>query len=391
MDTSDFRPSASGQVRRVPGPAPYWAFFPAPIPREIDLSNETLLTLSRADQAIGRLVGTGRLLPTPHLVSAAYRTREAVSSLAIEGTQTSLSEVLTAEAAEAPVRSEVREVLNYIRAFDYGLNRLNALPLSLRLIRELHERLLEGVRGQERTPGEFRTSQNWIGRAGATIEGATFIPPPPEPMIDALDDLERYLHEQPQQPPLVRCALGHYQFETIHPFLDGNGRVGRLLIPFYLVEQEVLVEPLLFVSPYFEERRDEYYERLQRVRQHGAFDEWVKFFLEAVEAQALDAVTRGETLLGVVQEFRERLRKERVRGSALQLVDQLLANPFLTTARAADFLGVTNQGAAYAINQLGRAGIVEGAGKRGAARVYVSARVLDVLEAPMSPPPPPLS
>jgi len=327
------------------------------------------------------LVGTSHLLPNPHLVGAAYRSREAVSSLAIEGTQTSLSEVLSAEAAESPKRSEVREVLNYIRAFDHGLERLREFPLSLRLIRELHERLLRGVRGQERTPGEFRTSQNWIGRQGGGIEDATFVPPPPDSMVEALDDWERYLHEEPQQPALVRCALIHYQFETIHPFLDGNGRIGRLLIPFYLVERDILREPLLYVSPYFETRRDDYYGKLQDVRQRGTFDEWVRFFLEAIEAQALDAVARGEALLALVREFRERLRAQRVRGSALQFVEQLLANPFVTTSRAKEFLGVTLQGAAYVIGQLLRAGIVEETDRRGATRVYVARRILDLLEA----------
>lgn len=381
MEPTDFEPNEAGRVRQVRGPAPYWAFFPGPIPRDLGPSTRTLLALSRADQAIGRLVGTGHLLPNPHLVSDAYRTREAVSSLAIEGTQTSLSEVLSAEAAETSERSEVREVLNYIRAFDYGLARLKELPLSLRLIRELHERLLRGVRGQERTPGEFRTSQNWIGRSRGGLEDATFVPPPPETMLDSLRDWERYLHEDPEQPALVRCALIHYQFETIHPFLDGNGRIGRLLVPFYLVERDILRESLLFVSPYFEARRDEYYERLQTVRRRGAFDDWVKFFLEGVEVQALDAVTRGEALLALMRDFRDRLRALRVRGSALQLVEQLLANPFVTTSRASKFLGVTYQGAAYAIAQLVRAEIVEETDRRGAARVFVSRPILDVLEA----------
>lgn len=382
VEPSDFEPNEAGQVARVPGVAPYWVFLPKPIPRELGLSSRTSLILSRADQAIGRLVGTGHLLPNPHLVGAAYRSREAVSSLAIEGTQTSLSEVLSAEAAESQERSEVREVLNYIRAFDYGLERLRELPLSLRLIRELHERLLRGVRGQERTPGEFRTSQNWIGRQGGGIEDAAFVPPPPGPMGEALNDWEHYLHEEPHQPALVRCALIHYQFETIHPFLDGNGRIGRLLIPFYLVEREILREPLLYVSPFFEARREDYYGKLQAVRQRGRFEDWLTFFLEAVETQALDAVTRGEALLALVREFRERLRTLRVRGSALQLVDQLLANPFITTSRAADFLGVTPQGAAYVIGQLLRAGIVTEADRRGATRVYVARRILDLLEAP---------
>jgi len=316
------------------------------------------------------------------LVSSAYSRREAISSLAIEGTETSLSEVLSAEAADGVRSPEIREVRNYIEAFDYGLDRLSSLPISLRLIRELHERLLNGVAGPHRTPGEFRTSQNWIGPEGASLKDAVFIPPPTDAMHEALDDWERYLHEKPRLPHLVRCALVHYQFETIHPFLDGNGRLGRLLISFYLVERDILPMPLLYVSPYLEARRSEYYGHLQRVRQKGDFEGWIAFFLEAVTSQALDAVRRAESLLAVFSTFRVRLRNARIRGGAVELVDQLLANPYLTTSRAIHFLNVSQQGAAYAIQRLVHAGIVQPEGQVGAARLYVAKEVLDVLEAP---------
>jgi len=382
VDPKSFEPNASGRVRRVPGPAPYWAFFPRPIPRELRLSAELALKLSAADQALGRLVGVGQILPNPHLVSSAYRRREAVSSLAIEGTQTSLSEVLSSEAAEGLRRPEIREVRNYVEAFDHGLERLESLPISLRLVRELHERLLRGVAGPHRTPGEFRTSQNWIGPEGTSLADSVFVPPPPDAMQEALDDWERYLHEEPLLPHLIRCALVHYQFETIHPFLDGNGRLGRLLISFYLVERGVVPLPLLYVSPYLETRRAEYYEWLQRVRQTGDFDSWISFFLDAVTSQSLDAVSRAEALLGVFSRFRRHLREARIRGGAVELVDQLLANPYLTTTRAARFLNVSPQGAAYAIQRLQDAKIIEPAGQAGAARLYVAREVLDVLEAP---------
>lgn len=322
------------------------------------------------------------MLPNPHLVSSAYRRREAVSSLAIEGTQTSLSEVMSSEAAETSRRPEILEVRNYIDAFDYGIRRLESLPLSLRLVRELHERLMLRVVGPERTPGEFRRSQNWIGPQGTTIADSIFVPPPPDVMMDFLDDWERYLHEEPSLPHLLRCALIHYQFETIHPFLDGNGRLGRLLISFYLVERGVLPEPLLYVSPYLEARRPEYYERLQRVRQIGDFEGWIGFFLDAVASQALDAVQRAESLLRVIGGFRDRLRAARIRGGAVELVDQLLANPYMTTSRATRFLNVSPQGAAYSVNRLVEAGILQEGGHAGAARLYVAREVLDVLEAP---------
>jgi len=293
-----------------------------------------------------------------------------------------LSEVLSSEAAEGVRRPEIREVRNYVDAFDYGLDRLSSLPISLRLVRELHERLLKGVARPHQTQGEFRTSQNWIGPEGASLGDAVFVPPPPDAMQKALGDWEKYLHETPRLPHLVRCALVHYQFETIHPFLDGNGRLGRLLISFYLVERGILPLPLLYVSPYLETRRSEYYRRLQRVRQKGDFDGWIGFFLEAVTSQALDAVGRAESLLRVFAGFRDRLRRARIRGGAVELVDQLLANPYVTTSRAVRFLKVSQQGAAYAIQRLVDADIVRAEGQAGAARLYVAREVLDVLEAP---------
>lgn len=304
-----------------------------------------------------------------------------MSSLAIEGTQTSLSEVLSAEAAEGTQTPEIREVRNYIRAFDYGIERLPTLPISLRLVRELHEHLLEEVVGSDRTPGEFRRSQNWIGQGGTSIDRSVFVPPPPEAMMTSLDDWERYLHEDdPKLPTLVRCALIHYQFETIHPFLDGNGRLGRLLISFYLVERGVLSEPLLHVSPYMESRRTEYYERLQRVRQRGDFEGWIGFFLDAVASQALDAVTRAETLLRVFSNYRARLRDSRIRGAAVEIVDHLLANPYVTTGRIRALLETSYQGASYAIGRLVKTGILEQAGQIGNARLYVAREILDTLE-----------
>lgn len=340
------------------------------------------MALSRADQALGRLVGAAQILPNPHLVSAAYRRREAVSSSAIEGTQASLSEVLSAEAADAMPTVDVREVRNYIGAFDYGISRLETLPISLRLVKELHARLLDGVRGVERTPGEFRRSQNWVGPTGSTIATAVFVPPPVDAMDECLNDWEGYLHEEnPRLPILIRCALMHYQFETIHPFLDGNGRIGRLLITFYLVERGVLPMPLLYVSPYLERHRNQYYELLQRVRRAGDFESWIVFFLNAVETQAIDALRRAERLRSLLDAFRDKLFQNRVRGAALQLLDQLLASPYITAKRAASLLGISHQGATYAIRQLEGFAIIRRAGTIGQARLYVAPDVLAALEA----------
>lgn len=224
--------------------------------------------LSHADRALGRLAGAGRLLPNPHFFLRPYITREALASSRIEGTQASLSDVFDAQARNKP-EGPVREVTNYISALEHGLDRLHALPVSKRLLCEVHAILLSGVRGQERRPGEFRSSPNWIGSPDNRPETALFVPPAVDDMNESLDDLERFLHEETEIPPLVKIALVHYQFETIHPFLDGNGRLGRLLIAFLLVELQLLTQPLLYISDYFERRRSDYYDRLQAVRERG--------------------------------------------------------------------------------------------------------------------------
>jgi Fic family protein len=322
----------------------------------------------------------GELLPNPHLLIRPYVRREAVSSTRIEGTQSTLGEVFSAEAQLRllPDDPDLREVLNYVRALEVGLDRLNTLPLSNRLLREMHAELLRGVRGEERTPGEFRRSPNWIGGRGPA--DAVFVPPPPQHMVEALTDLERYVHDDVRLPLLVRCALIHYQFETIHPFLDGNGRLGRLLIVFYLVERGVLREPLLYLSAYFERNRNVYVDHLQRVREEGAYEEWVTFFLRAVTAQARLATETAEALIKVGARFREQLRSVRARGQAIDAAEALIGNPFLTVPRLANDLGLTRQGAQYVITTLQRAEIVTPV--RGSSRpaLYVAREVLEVLE-----------
>lgn len=339
------------------------------------------MVLSEADQALGRLRGAGQILPNPHLVSSVYRRREAVSSSAIEGTQSSLSDLLSSEAADVEGPGDTREVMNYLRAFDLGIELLDALPVGLRLLRDLHRRLLQGVRGQDQTPGEFRRDQNWIGRLGTPIEDSIFVPPPVEAMHDALADWERYVNDlSPRVPVLIQCALMHYQFETIHPFKDGNGRVGRLLIPLFLHPRGVMPVPLLYVSPFLEARREEYYGRLQDVRERGEFDEWIRFFLRAVTSQANDALARAEALIRLLDSYRERLWARSVRGSATQMVDQLLANPFVTIPRTAKTLNITPQGAAYVIDQLVQADILSEVARSGRTKRFVAHEVLELLE-----------
>ena len=338
------------------------------------------MALSEADAALGRLAGAGRLLPNPHLLIAPYATQEALASSRIEGTQASLSDVFDAAATGVPGTVDVREVQNYVAALEHGLRRLPELPMSKRLIREMHGVLLTGVRGQEKTPGEFRRTQNWIGSPTNRPDDAMFVPPVVEEMWKALDDWERYLHDPaPRLPLLVRTALLHYQFETIHPFLDGNGRIGRLVVVLYLVERGALPEPLLPVSTYLERRRSDYYERLQAVRENGDIDGWLRYFLDAVSAVAREAVSRAEALLDLRERYRAALRGRRSR--AAEVVDLLLANPVLSSRFVVDRLGVTTQGAHALLRQVEEIKAVRGRPRgRGVERRWYADDVLAILE-----------
>jgi cell filamentation protein, protein adenylyltransferase len=379
MEPDNYQAPGIGRPIRVGrGDAAYWAFAPAPIPRSLDLSSSTVYQLSEADRAVGALAGLGSRLPNPHLLIQPYLRREAVASTRIEGTQSTLSEVLSAEAQLRVATEDQREVLNYVRALERGIELLPELPLSKRLIREIHAELLRGVRGQEGTPGEFRRSQNWIG--GRNPNEAVFVPPPVDRLEDALDDFESFLHEDVNVPILVRCALAHFQFETIHPFLDGNGRLGRLLIVFHLVERGVLQQPLLYLSAFFERNRQSYVDALQAVRERGDLDGWIDFFVRGVAEQARAALSSAESLLRLREEFRLRLRDAGARGSAIDAAESLIGNPYVTVPRLASTLGVSRQGAQYVIRTLERVGIVDELVTDSRPVLYVARSVLDVLQ-----------
>lgn len=319
--------------RFVQQPQGYGSFEPAPLPPDpqLQIDGQLLASLSRADQALGRLDGTAGTLPNPDLFVAMYVRQEAVLSSQIEGTQASLSDVLAFEAEEDGAGAgDVEEVVNYVAAMNHGLRRLQEFPLSLRLIREIHERLMRGVRGQERQPGEFRTSQNWIGGSGSTPATATFIPPAPQVMQAALSNLETFLHD-PALPRLVHAALAHAQFETIHPFLDGNGRIGRLLITFLLCHGGVLSRPLLYLSHYLKRHRQEYYDRLQAVRVDGRWEEWLLFFLTGVADVAAEAQATARKILTLREQHRNKLASEgRASGNLLRALDRLYEHPMIT-------------------------------------------------------------
>ncbi len=325
-------PKAGQYVKQLQG---YAAFVPNSLPPKLNLGldSEVGRLHSLADRALARLDGVTSILPNPDLFVAMYVRQEAVLSSQIEGTQSTLEDVLRFEidASGADYPTDIEEVVNYIHAMNHGLERLQELPLSLRLIREIHEKLLSGVRGGNRQPGEFRRTQNWIGASNSTLSNADFIPPPPHEMNQALDNLEKFLHQKDSFPLLIKCGIAHAQFETIHPFLDGNGRVGRLLITFLLCEQSVLERPLLYLSHYLKAHRAQYYDRLTAIRNDGDWEGWLKFFLTGVREVSREATDTARDILGIRDYFRETLSEN---ANALRLLDFLFEQPIISVQMA---------------------------------------------------------
>jgi Fic family protein len=350
--------------RYISQPTGYRAFIPAPLPPEppIDLTGRLREVLSEADYALGRLDGAVLTLPSPDHFVFMYVRREAVLSSQIEGTQSSLQNLLAAEAKlndpDAP--ADVSEVINYVRAMNHGLARLPELPVSIRLIREIHTELMRGVRGGRLAPGELRTSQNWIGPGGCSLREATFVPPPPHEVPNALSDLERFLHAGGDLPPLVRIGLAHAQFETIHPFLDGNGRIGRLLITFLLTEKKLLSRPVLYLSHYFKAHRTEYYDTLQAVRDNGDWEAWLAFFLRGVGDVSREAAQTAAAILRVREECRAQISDQMGRAAANgnRILERLFEHPIIVVATVREWLGVTPAGANALVNRLVDAGVL---------------------------------
>ena len=339
----------------------YLAFVPNPLPPVLGYDTDLIRLLGEAERAIGELAGVGRLLPEPHLLIAPAIRREAVLSSRIEGTRSGLDDLFFFEAApdEVQDQTDVREVSNYVSALEYGLVRLDELPLSLRLIREIHERLMRGVRGDAARPGEFRTTQNWIGPPGATLMEATYVPPPLPDMEQALDAFEKYLHAaHDPMPPLIRLACIHSQFEMIHPFADGNGRVGRLLIVLLLMHWGLLPAPLLYLSVFFERHREDYYSHLLAVSSRGEWESWIAFFLRGVREQARDAALTAKRLLDLQQDYRQRLAARRISKITLPLLDTLFLNPVTTAPRVRDHFQVNFRTAQGAIDDLVGIGVL---------------------------------
>jgi len=360
----------------------YSAFVPAPLPPELAWTARLIGALSDADRLIGRLAGEGGRLPNPHILIRPFVRREAVLSSRIEGTQATLGELLAAEAGAAVERSpeDLREVGNYVVALEHGISRLKKLPLSVRLTRELHEKLTSGVRGHHAMPGRFRTVQNWIGKPGSTVATASYIPPPPGEVEPCLGAWEKFLHES-KLPPLVTIALAHYQFEAIHPFLDGNGRVGRLLITLFLIERQILPTPLLYLSAFFEASRRDYYDGLHGISERGAWNDWLEYFLLGVARMSEDALGRATRINQLLAQWQRKVSGESS-NNPLRAVELLGTNPFITTKGAAETLGIAFTTAQRTIERLERVGIVKQVGEAKRGRVYCANTLLDILEEP---------
>lgn len=371
--------------RLVRQPTGYRAFIPAPLPPEppLDLDSELIKLLAEATEAVGRLDGATQLVPDPSVFVAMYVRREAVLSSQIEGTQSSLDDVLSYEADPdiGGLPEDVTEVFNYVRAMNHGLQRLDTLPLSLRLLREIHSMLLSTGRGAEKNPGEFRTSQNWIGPSNVSLEKATFVPPPPLAMNAALDNFERFLHDD-QLPTLLHCGLSHAQFETIHPFLDGNGRVGRLLITLLLCQRGVLELPLLYLSHYLKRHRLEYYDRLTAIRTRGDWEGWMRFFLRGVAETASEATQTARQIMRLRDQHRELAQTYGLGVNGLRLLDMLYSAPITNSNMIVQRIGVAPNTANRLLTRFSDIGVLTEITGRRRSRLYRYSPYLALFDEP---------
>lgn len=386
MKSSDITSGSFGRL--VPTIGGQMGFVPHDLPAEVEWTSELITTLSDANLAVGQLHGAGLNLPNPDLLITPFVRREAEMSSRIEGTQANIEQLYRFEVEERAIESkvpDVREVANYARALEYGLKRTVELPVCLRVLRELHEILLQDVRGEQRAPGQFRTVQNWIGPASCLIESATYVPPPPAQMVTALDAFEKFLNAPLDKlPVLVWLAMVHYQFEAIHPFLDGNGRIGRLLVTLLLCTKAVLDKPLLYLSAYFERRRQEYYERLLQVSLKGQWADWILFFLRGIIEQSKDVFERARQLINLQQQYHKTVHMTKKSPVQIRLVDLLIERPVITTVFAARHLNITYPAAKNNIAKLVKAGILKETTGAKRNKIYVAPEVLEIINKPFS-------
>ena len=370
---------AGEYIRNLTGDAGYQSFRPSPLPPLLESDTDSVRLLVKANRELAILNTAASLIPDTDLFVSMYVRKEALMTSQIEGTQCTLDDILDPD-MDANSNLDVSDVVNYINAANYAIQRLQTLPLCNRLLRETHERLMEGVRGQEKNPGEFRRSQNWIGPSGSTLKNARYIPPNVDDMTAAMSDLEKYLNENEEYDPLVRAALIHYQFETIHPFLDGNGRIGRLLILLYLMQQGLLDHPVLYVSFFLKKNQIEYYDRISEVRRSGNYEQWVRFFLEAVYAAAEDAVDSIHRLSSLHEQNLSLLPKtNRSVDHTRRVFDYLEQHPIIDIKRTAAALDVSYNTISSVIRKLVDCGILYETTNAARNRVFAYQQYLEIL------------
>lgn len=379
MNQENFKNATAGRCIRTITQPSYWAYVPNPLPPNIEMDWELVGLLSKADSKLGELSGAGQLLPNPNLLIRPFIRREAVTSSRIENTQSGLDDLFFFEADETKpsLTSDVKEVLNYVRAMEHGIKRLRELPISSRLICEIHGILMEGVRGEHATPGLLRTSQNWIG--GRTPMDAIYVPPPVPEMQQCFSDLERYIHSNAKEPALIQCALVHYQFEAIHPFFDGNGRIGRLLITFMLLEKRLLSQPLLYLSDFFEQHREEYYKLLLNISQKGDWKAWLTFFLNGVCQQSEDALLTIQKLLDLQNRYREIVDGSRTLKSVGPLMDHLFTNPIISISELSRTWKMTFPTVQRGVDYLIEKGVLREITRRSRNRLFVADEIFNTI------------
>jgi Fic family protein len=388
MNREDFENSPAGKLVLIEqGNPPGYAFVPNPLPPATQLDNAIWRALSEADRALGELAGLGRTMPNPNLLIRPFIRREAVLSSKIEGTQTEIANLYAYETGQLslpgispqPPEADLQEVLNYVNALEYGIERLATLPICKRFLCELHQQLLQGVRGENRDPGQFRQFQNWIGSSSAKIQDARFVPPPTPEMNECLNVFEDYINGDCDFPPLIRIGLIHYQFESIHPFSDGNGRIGRLLISLLLLNWNLLPIPLLYLSAFFERNRREYYDLMLDVSKSGSWSEWLSFFLRGVTEQSRDALIRAQQLQDLQIEWRDRLTQARASALLPRLADSLFESPVITIPQAEKILDVTYRSAQLNVEKLVEAGILTQIDEASYNRVFIAPAILRII------------
>jgi len=375
--------NAFGKVVQVDGVNgdQYNVFVPNPLPPKIEFDEELVLILSKAEEKLGKLSGVCLTLPSPNLLIIPYLRKEAIMSTRIEGTRISMQEVLLSEAKEKEEKTkDAQEVINYINTVNYALTKIENSPINLELIKEMHKVLMEDVRGDEKAPGEFREVQNWIGSELSKVSDANFVPPNPEAVPKLMEDLIEYLNTEHNVSVLIRCALMHYQFETIHPFCDGNGRIGRSLITVYLCKKKKIIKPLLYISEFFEKHRLEYNELLLRTGQTGKFENWIKFFLKAVEVQSEDALVRAHKLLDLREAYRKRVQREAQSSDILNIIDYLFSNPFITVKKAQMILDVTYPTAKKYMEKLAEYEILKETNRLQREKTFVAHEIYEIIK-----------